>query len=80
MMLVLTRKKNQGIMIGEDINITILDIKDDAVRIGIAAPGDTVILRSELYKKVREENITAASSDNSSVELLKMIMPKNLEK
>lgn len=78
-MLVLTRKKNQGIMIGEEINITILDIKDDAVRIGIQAPGDTVILRNELYKNVREENLTAASSDSSSVELLKMLMPRGAD-
>ncbi|MCG8401524.1 MAG: carbon storage regulator CsrA [Firmicutes bacterium] len=75
-MLVLTRKKNQAVMIGDQISVTILEIKGDAVRIGISAPGDTVILRGELYKKVREENLTAAGSDSSSAELLKKIMRK----
>lgn len=70
-MLVLTRKKNQGIMLGDSIKIMILEIKDDTIRIGIDAPREVTILRSELYQAVREENTTAVVSDGKVVELLK---------
>jgi carbon storage regulator len=69
-MLVLTRKKNQGIMLGDSIKIMILEIKDDTIRIGIDAPREVTILRSELYQAVREENTTAVVSDGKVVELL----------
>ncbi|TYO95526.1 carbon storage regulator CsrA [Desulfallas thermosapovorans] len=70
-MLVLSRKKNQGIMLGDDIKIAVLEIKDDIVKIGIEAPRCVTILRSELYQAVREENTTAVASDGNVVELLK---------
>ena len=76
-MLVLTRKKNQGIMLGDNISVMILDIKDDSVKIGIDAPRETIILRSELYKSVTAENITAVSSDKSAVASLIDIMLHN---
>jgi len=49
-MLVLTRKKNQGIMLADNISITILEIGEDTIKIGIEAPRDISILRSELYQ------------------------------
>ncbi|GBF32285.1 carbon storage regulator [Desulfocucumis palustris] len=75
-MLVLTRKKNQGIMLGDNISVVILEIKDDVVKIGIEAPKDTIILRSELYKSVTDENITAVSTGKSAAEMLMNIMSK----
>jgi len=70
-MLVLTRKKNQSIMVGDDIKITILEIGDGFISIGIDAPKKVNILRTELYQAVKEENVTAVTSDKSSPELLK---------
>ncbi|AGL01698.1 carbon storage regulator CsrA [Desulfoscipio gibsoniae] len=72
-MLVLTRKKKQGIMLGDNISITILEIGEDTIKIGIEAPKDVTILRSELYQAVKEENITAITSDHNAVDALKKI-------
>ncbi|HBX23716.1 MAG TPA: carbon storage regulator [Desulfotomaculum sp.] len=62
-MLVLTRKKHQAIMLGDHIRVVILDITEDAVKIGIDAPREITILRSELYRAVAEENHLATTID-----------------
>ena len=55
-MLILSRKINQRIVIGDNIEIVILDIKDGQVRVGIDAPQDVPVFREELYKDIRAEN------------------------
>ncbi|WP_346895297.1 carbon storage regulator CsrA [Clostridium sp. UBA7503] len=59
-MLVLTRKPGEGIKIGDDVEITIVKIDDNSVKVSINAPKEVKILRSELYKEVGEENINAS--------------------
>ncbi len=59
-MLVLTRKKGQSIMVGEDIEITIVDIQGDQVRLGINAPKNVAIHRKEVFVEIQEENRIAA--------------------
>lgn len=59
-MLVLTRKKEQSIVINDNIEVTILDIQGDQVRIGINAPKSVSIYRKELVQEIREENKKAA--------------------
>ncbi len=59
-MLVLQRKKNQALRIGDDIEIIITDIKGDTVKIGIRAPKSVTILRKEIYDSIQEQNIAAA--------------------
>lgn len=59
-MLVLSRKKNQSIRIGEDIVLTIVDIQGDQIRLGIEAPRGISILRQELYEAVKDSNKQAA--------------------
>jgi len=62
-MLVLTRKKEESIMIGDDIKVTIMEIrKDGTVRIGIEAPKNIDIHREEVYKAIQEENKLAAQA------------------
>ena len=61
-MLVLTRKKNESIMIGHDIEVVVLGIDGDRVRIGIEAPKDVTILRKEVYIDVADTNKEAISS------------------
>ncbi len=56
MMLALTRKPGQQIMIGDNILINIVDVQGDSVRIAIDAPKDIRIYRGELYKAIVEEN------------------------
>lgn len=61
-MLVLSRKKDQAIMLGDNIEITIIEIQGDQVRIGINAPKNVSIYRKELFLEIQEENKKAASS------------------
>ena len=55
-MLVLSRQRDQSIMIGDDIVITIVDIRGDKVRLGINAPNDVPVHRQEVYDAIKREN------------------------
>ena len=68
-MLALARKINQSIMIGSDIEITLLEIKGDQVKIGINAPKSVPIYRKEIYMQIQDEN-KKASEGEIDVELL----------
>ena len=57
-MLVLTRKSNQSIMIGDDIEVSVLSIMGEKVRIGIQAPRDIPVFRKEVYLEIQEERGT----------------------
>ncbi len=59
-MLVLTRKLGESIAIGDDIKVTIIEIKGKQVRIGIEAPQQIVVHREEIHQKIQEENRMAA--------------------
>lgn len=59
-MLILSRKKDESIIIDGNIEIKILEIEEGKVRLGIQAPKDVDIFREELYKSIQEENIQAA--------------------
>jgi carbon storage regulator len=59
-MLVLTRKKDQVLVIGDDIEITVLDIQNDQIRLGISAPKSVKVFRKELFAEIQAENINAA--------------------
>ncbi|MCF6465083.1 carbon storage regulator CsrA [Clostridium sp. Cult2] len=60
-MLILTRKKDESIIIDGNIEVKILGIEDGKVQIGIEAPKNIDIFRKELYKSIQEENIEAAN-------------------
>lgn len=70
-MLVIGRKKGESILIGDDIEVTILKVDDGNVKIAISAPKNVVILRKELYKAVEEENQQAVVKDISLIKNLK---------
>lgn len=61
-MLALSRKVNESIMIGNDIEITVLEVKGDQIKIGINAPKTVPIYRKELYIQIQESNKEAADS------------------
>ena len=69
-MLIITRKKGQSIMIGDDIEITVSKFEDGSVKLGIDAPKEMTILRKELYEAVRKENEEAMKIN---IDLLKNI-------
>ena len=60
-MLVLTRKGNQSIMIGDDIEISVLAIMGEKVRIGIQAPRDIPVFRKEVYVEIQQERLDSAA-------------------
>ena len=59
-MLVLSRQRDETIMIGDDIEITIVDIRGDKVRLGITAPATIPVHRKEVYEAIQRENREAA--------------------
>ena len=58
-MLALTRKKNEAIIVNNNVEITILEIKGDQVKVGIAAPKEVPIYRKEIYLQIQEANKAA---------------------
>ncbi len=72
-MLALSRKINESIMLGNDIEITILDIKGDQVKVGIGAPRTVPIYRKEIYKQIQESNKEAMQSEASVDDLKKLL-------
>lgn len=70
-MLVISRKKGESLLIGEDVEITIVKVENGTVKIAINAPKEISILRTELYKEVTDENQNAMTFDVSALEKLK---------
>ena len=66
-MLVLSRQKNETIMIGDMIEITIVDVKGEKVRVGINAPIEIPVHRKEVYDAIKRENIEASAVDPSNL-------------
>lgn len=75
-MLVLTRKKDESIKIGEDIEIVVVEVSEDRVRLGINAPRHMKIFRAELLKQIEEENIKSAEQDSIDLSQIKQIIKK----
>lgn len=66
-MLALTRKKGEALVINNNIEITILEIRGDQIKIGITAPKDVPIYRKEVYLQIQEENKAAISVDSAEI-------------
>ena len=75
-MLVLTRKVGEGIAIGDDIKIIVMQIKGKQVRLGIKASPSTVVHREEVYQRIQDENHEASYSDLESVRQASEIFDK----
>ena len=67
-MLILTRKIGESLIIGDQIRVTVLEVRGRQVRLGIQAPGDVVVLREELVQRLAEENLAAAAFRHQDVE------------
>ena len=67
-MLVLTRKTNQSIMIGDDIEVSVLAVSRDKIRLGISAPRDVPVFRKEVYLSIKEEKVSTESGASTQVD------------
>jgi carbon storage regulator len=74
-MLVLSRKKDEKLMIGNEIEVQIVKISKDSVRIGITAPGNVSVHRYELYESIREANLAATKSQLPPKKAFKNLLP-----
>jgi carbon storage regulator len=66
--LVLTRKSNQSIMIGDDIEVSVLSVIGEKVRIGIQAPRDIPVFRTEVYLEIQDERLESEDSHAGAVD------------
>ena len=64
-MLALTRKKGESLLINNNIEVTILEIRGDQIKLGISAPRDVSIYRKEVYLQIQEENKAALETNNA---------------
>lgn len=71
-MLALTRKKGEALVINNNIEITVLEIRGDQIKIGISAPKDVPVYRKEVYLQIQKENEAAISVD--SLDMLQGLM------
>ncbi len=63
-MLALSRKKNEAIVVNNNVEVTILEIKGDQVKLGITAPREVPVYRKEVYTQIQEANKEAMSAEN----------------
>ena len=73
-MLALSRKIGETIVIGDDVEITVLDIQRDQIKLGISAPRNISIHRKEIYLQIQEENKAAAGINDDAAKQLKDLM------
>ena len=76
-MLILTRKSGESITIGDDVKITVVEVKGKQIRIGIDAPRSYMIHREEVYLNIQEENRRAAKESPLSIAGLKHLFGKH---
>ena len=62
-MLILTRRVGETLMIGDSINITVLGVKGNQIRLGIAAPRDVTVHREEVFQRSHDEDAASTGSD-----------------
>jgi carbon storage regulator len=78
--LVLTRKVGEGIIIGDDIKITIVELKGGGVRVGIDAPRDMKIHRQEVFDRIKQENKEATQWDIADLDELSSLLSTGRKK
>lgn len=74
-MLVLSRRLGESITIGDDVVVTVLEVRGDVVRLGIEAPRSVRVHRQEVYRELQEANRAAAQADDSALADLRRLLP-----
>ncbi len=75
-MLVLTRKTDESVIIGDTIAVTVLAIEGDHVKLGITAPKPVPIHRQEIYEQIKSANVEAAQSSSTDISSILKFLPK----
>ena len=63
-MLILTRRVGETLVIGDDVNVTVLGVRGNQVRLGVNAPKEVAVHREEIYQRIQKENISDISSSD----------------
>lgn len=79
-MLVLSRQRDETIMIGDEVEITVVDIRGDKVRLGINAPSRIAVHRKEVYEAIKAENRQASGVADNDIEPLRSVTRPGTEK
>jgi len=79
-MLVLTRKSGESLIVGEDVIITVVEIKGGQVKLGVDAPKSIAIYRTELLEKITRQNIAAAKSGKMNLTTLAKLVKNKARK
>jgi carbon storage regulator len=74
-MLILARRITESIMIGDQVEISVVDIKGDQVKLGISAPRSVKVYRREVYRAIQEENVAAAGAAPEALPKLDGLLP-----
>lgn len=74
-MLILARRINESIMIGDQVEISVVDIKGDQVKLGISAPRTVKVYRREVYRAIQDENVAAAKAPPRTLPALGQLLP-----
>ena len=75
-MLYLTRKIGESVVINEDIEVTVIDIRGKTIKLGFTFPASATVLRREIYECIQEENRAAAASGANLAEAMKSKVPE----
>ncbi len=75
-MLYLTRKIGESVVINEDIEVTVVDIRGKTIKLGFTFPPEATVLRREIYERIQEENRAAAASGANLAEAMKSKVPE----
>lgn len=76
-MLVLTRKLNESVIIGDTIAVTVVAVEGDQVKLGITAPKQVSVHRQEVYEQIKRANVEAAQSSSMDISsVLKLLPPR----
>ena len=78
-MLILTRKQGESVAIGDDIQVTVVEIQGKQVKLGVKAPREIAVHRQEIYERIQEENIRAAQISQDDLDRLKDAMVADLD-
>ncbi len=73
-MLILTRKPRESVMIGDNVEVVVLEVRGEQVKLGIRAPKEISVYRKEIYENIQRENLEASKIGRDKLKNLKQIM------